>query len=169
MLNQLFDDKTVKILSILRDKKVIQIRETSRLTSIPPSTVFRIFKKLNSIGLLEKESKGSFNFYKVNSTHQAYFLLEKLLPKTKPLEAFVERMPKTAIESIALLDEAENRASLMVIGDVKQAVAHEIAEQIKAEFNFSIKVLVLSHSQFDNLDALNMKPNAKKILFQNKV
>jgi hypothetical protein len=78
-------------------------------------------------------------------------------------------MPKTAIESIALLDEAENRASLMVIGDVKQAVAHEIAEQIKAEFNFSIKVLVLSHSQFDNLDALNMKPGAKKVLFTNKV
>jgi DNA-binding IclR family transcriptional regulator len=58
MLNQLFDDKTVKILSILRDKKIIQIRETSRLTSIPPATVFRIFKKLSSIGLLEKESKG---------------------------------------------------------------------------------------------------------------
>lgn len=168
MLNQLFDDKTVKILSILRDKKVIQVRETSRLTSIPPATVFRIFKKLSSIGLLEKESKGSFNFYKVNSAHQAYFLLEKLMPTLKPLDVFVERMPKSTIESIALLDEAENRASIMVIGDVKQATAHDIAEQIKAEFNFSIKVIVLSRAQYENLDAVNMRPNAKKVLFQNK-
>lgn len=168
MLNKLFDDKTVKVLSQLRDKKMIQVRETSRLTSIPPATVFRIFKKLLSIGLLEKESKGSFNFYKVNSNHQAYFLLEKLMPKAKPLDTFVQRLPKDSVDMIALLDEAENRASILVIGDVKQVSAHEIAEQIKTEFNFSIKVLVLSKSQYENLDSLNMKPNAKKILFTNQ-
>ena len=168
MLNRLFDDKTVKVLSHLRDKKMVQIRDTSRVTSIPPATVFRIFKKLILIGLLEKESKGSFNYYKVNSNHESLFILEKLMPKIKPLDVFVQNLPKDNLDTIALLDEAENRASLLVIGDVKQAVAHEIAEQIKAEFNFSIKVLVLSKAQYENLDALNLKPNSKKVLFQNK-
>lgn len=168
VLKQIFDEKTVKILHEIHGKKIIQVRETSRLTNIPPATVFRIFKKLQAINLLTKEASGTFHVYRVNPDTPAYFILEKLMPKKKPIDAFLESLPKEKIDNISVLDESEDRASLLVIGGIKQSIVQEIAQKIKADYNFSIKLLILSKMQYENLAALNMKPTPKRVLFSNE-
>ena len=166
MLKQLFDDKTIGVLSVIQGKKIVQVRETSREANVPPATVFRIFKKLQDIGLLSKEPTGTFNIYKVNKNSDAYFLLEKLIPKTDPLDAFVDELPKDKLENISLLDEAENRASVMIIGSLKHSLIQALVEKIKKQYNFSINTLILSKAQYETLASLHMKPSPQRIIFE---
>ena len=166
LLKRLFDRKTVLVLSYLQGRKSLQIRETAREINIPVATVFRIFKKLESIELIKGIPVGAFKIYTVNNASKAYALVEKLIPKLKPLELFTKEILANKVEQVLLLDEGEDRASIMVIGEVKQSRAQEITEKIKAEHAFSIKALVLSQSQYDNLEALSAKPVPKRTLYK---
>lgn len=166
LLNKLFDEKTIKLLSYIQGKKTIHVRETSREINLPVSTVFRLFKKLGSAGLLKTTKVGSFKIYSVNTASPLYSITEKIVPKMKPIDFFIKEIMGPKVEQILLLDEGEDRASIMVIGDVKAAKAQELTEQIKAEFLFSIKALVFSKGQYENLESLNMKPTPKKVLYK---
>jgi DNA-binding Lrp family transcriptional regulator len=165
LLKKLFDEKTVKIISYIQKKKSLHIRETARETGLPITTVFRIFKKLESFELIKSMEVGAFKIYNVNRESRFFPYLEKLVPQMKPIEQFIKSACYEKVEQILLLDDGENRSSIMVVGDAKTAKIQEIAEEIKTNFGHSIKVLVLSKSQYDNLEALNMKPTPKKVLF----
>lgn len=167
LLKKLFDEKTVKIVSYIQGKKNVQIRETARETNLPVATVFRIFKKLESIDLLKGMPVGSFKIYHVNKASKFYSLIEKIVPKMKPLEAFINDIPKDKIEQVQLLDEGEDKASILVIGSIKTAKVMETCEQVKQDFsNYSIKPLVLTRPQYENMASLNIAPVSKKSLFK---
>jgi DNA-binding Lrp family transcriptional regulator len=167
VLKKLFDEKTVRILNEVQGtNKIIRIRETARKTKLPVATVYRIFKKLVEADLLKMGKIANLSYYEINKSSKAYLLVEKMLPKLKPVEAFTALILKEKIEEVLLLDEGEERASIMVIGEVKSNRAFEITEQIKNDYGFLIKSLVLSRPQYENLDALNMKPVPKKVLFK---
>lgn len=166
LLKQLFDEKTIKIISYLQNKKTLQIREAARQTSISVSTVFRIFKKLEKIDLLKGKKIGAIKTYKVNQKSKFYTLIEKIVPKMKPLEFFTKKIVSENIEEILLLDKGEDKASIMIIGEISGEKYQKVTETIKKDFDFSIKVLVLSKDQYENLASLNMKPTPKKVLYQ---
>jgi DNA-binding Lrp family transcriptional regulator len=165
-LSKLFDKKTLSVLAEIPGKNFMGIRETARKTNLSVASVYRIFLKLEKAGLLRKQKMGTNSVYSVNSGHKAYFLLDKLLQRKNPIEVFTEIISKEKTEQVLLMDEGENRASIMVIGEIKAAKAGEIADAIKKEFNYSIKALTLTKAQLDNMDALNMKPVPKRVLFK---
>lgn len=165
-LSKLFDKKTLSVLNELPGKNFIGVREISRKTTLPVATVFRIFQKLEKAGLLNKENLGTATAYRVNPGHKLYGMLDKLLQKKHPLDVFTEIISKEKTENVLLMDEGENRASIMVIGEVKAAKASEVADAIKKEFGFSIKALTLTQAQLENMEALNMRPVPKRVLFK---
>ncbi len=166
ILKSVFDEKTVSILCEIPGKKIIGIREVSRKTKIPVATVYRIFQKLEKSGLLKKRKTGVFSFYEVNQNSKAYALIERLIPKKHPLEIFTTIVSKEKTEEIHLLDEAEDKASILVIGNIKTKKVQEICEAIKKEFAYSIQPLVLTRAQYENMAALNIAPMSKKKLFE---
>ncbi|MCD6575640.1 MAG: winged helix-turn-helix transcriptional regulator [Nanoarchaeota archaeon] len=166
ILKSMFDEKTISVLSEIPGRKTIGIREISRKTNIPVATVYRIFKKLEKSGLLKKTKSGVFSFYEVNQNSKAYLLLERLIPKKSPLDIFTTIVSKEKTEEIHLLDEGEDRASLLVIGNVKTKKVQEICDAIKKEFGYSIKPLVLTRAQYENMVSLNIAPASKKLLFK---
>jgi len=166
LLAKLFDEKIIKVLKEIQNKKRVQVREIARSTSLQPSTVHRIFKKLEKVGLLIKESIGAVHLYNVQSTSELYSLIEKILPKQTPLQMFITKVTVHQVEEILLMNSSENMSNLLVIGDMKANIAQEIADIIKKEYNHSIRLLVLSRNQYENLDALNMKPAHQQVLFK---
>jgi len=166
ILKSMFDEKTISILSEMPGRKTIGIREVSRKTKIPVSTVFRIFQKLEKSGLLKKTKSGVFSFYEINQNSKAYLLLERLMPKRSPIEIFTTIVSKEKTEEIHLLDEGENVSSVLVIGNVKTKKVQEICDAIKKEFGHSIKPLVLTRAQYDNMVSLNIAPSIRKALFK---
>lgn len=166
ILKSLFDEKTISVISEIPGKKIIGVREVARKTKIPVATVYRIFKKLEKSGLLKKQKYGVISFYEVNQNSKAYAVIEKLFPKKTPLEIFVSIVSKERTEEIRLLDEAEDKASVLVIGNVKHQKIIEICQAIKKEFAYSIQPLVLTREQYENMAALNIAPASKKILFK---
>ncbi len=166
ILKNIFDEKIIDVLSEVRGKKTIGVREVSRKTKIPVSTVHRIFKKLIEADLLKKKKIGATHFYEVNEQSKTYKLLEKLIPEKTPIEIFTIIVSKEKTEEIYLLDQGEDRASVLIVGNVKTEKIQEICEAIKKEFAYSIKPLVLTRSQYENMNSLNMGPNVKKILYK---
>ncbi len=168
ILKSMFDEKTISILSEMPGKKIIGIREVSRKTKIPVSTVFRIFQRLEKSGLLRKTKSGVFSFYEIDQNSKAYLLLERIMPKKSPLDIFTTIVSKEKTEEIHMLDEGDDRASILVIGNVKTKKIQEICDAIKKEFGYSIKPLVLTRAQYDNMVSLNIAPSSKKVLFKNQ-
>ena len=166
ILKAMFDEKTILVLSQIPGKSTIGIREVSRNTKIPVATVFRIFKKLEKSGLLKKKKVGVFSFYEVDKNSKAYSLLERLIPKKNPIEIFTTIVSKEKTEEIHLLDEGEDRASVLVIGNAKMKKIQEICNTIKKEFGYSIQPLVLTRDQYENMASLNIAPISKKLLFR---
>ena len=166
ILKNIFDEKTVNVLFEIKGKKIIGVREVSRNTKIPVSTVHRIFKKLESANLITKKNIGVMNYYEVNETSKSYKFLEKLVPKKTPFEIFTAIVSKEKTDEIHLLDRGEDRASILVIGNVKTEKVQDICETIKNEFMYSIKPLVLTRSQYENMNSLNMSPAIKETLYK---
>jgi len=168
-LSKVFDKRTISVISELHGKKLVGIRETARKTSLPVATVYRVFKKLESAGMLKKEIIVTAHVYSVNHENKLYFVIDKLLQKRHPLEVFTDAVSNEKADQILLLDEGDNIASVMVIGEIKPSKANEIVDAIKKEHNYSIKVLSLTQAQLDNMESLNMKPVPKKILFKRQI
>ena len=165
-LSKLFDTKTLDVLSEISGKKFLGVREVSRNKNLSVSTVHRIFQRFEEAGLLNKKTVGNATVYEVNSASQLYFLIDKIMPKRSPLNVFVQMLSQEKTDRILLLDDAENRASVMVIGNLKASKANDIAEAIKKEFNYSIKVLAFTPSQVDNMKSLNVLPTFKTVLYK---
>ncbi len=166
ILKSLFDEKTIKILSEIPGRKNLGVRDISRKTKIPVSTVHRIFKKLEEADLLKKKLINNVPYYEVDEKSKAYAIIEKLIPKKTPVEIFTNIVSKDKTEEIHLLDKGEDRASILVIGNVKTEKINEICNVIKKEFAYSIKPLVLTRSQYENMNSLNMGPSIKKSLYK---
>lgn len=166
ILNSLFDEKTVSVISEIPGRETISIRDVARKTSLPVATVFRIFQKLEKSGLIKKKRVGVFSCYEIDKNSKAYALTEKLIPKQNPLELLTNIVSKDKTEEIRLLDEGEGRANILVIGQIKTNKVMELCEVIKKEFSFSIQPLVLTREQYDNMARLNIAPSSKKVLFK---
>jgi|GEM_PF-4414525 len=167
ILEKLFDEKTLKILNEIENKDMVQIRQIAQLTKLPPSTVYRVFKKFESVNLLQKVAIGTTKIYKVNQNSEAYMLLERLIPKRNPLDILVSNIINYPIEEILLIDSNETMSNILIVGNIKNDDVQKVVDEIKKNFNYSIRFLILSKAQYNNLDALNMKPVHKKVLYKN--
>lgn len=165
-LSKVFDKSTVSVISEIYGKKTVGVRETARKASLPVTTVYRIFRKLESAGILRKEKIASARVYAINTENKLYFVIDKLLQRRPPLEVFVDAVTKEKVDQVLLLDDGENVASIMVVGEIKSSKVNDITDMIKKEYNFSIKVFPLNQAQFESMAALNMTPVPKKILFK---
>ena len=165
-LSKVFDRRTISVISEIHDKKIVGIRETARKTSLPVATVYRIFKKLENVGMLKKEKIVSAHVYSINHESKFYFMMDKLMQKKHPLELFTELASNEKADQVLLLDEGENMASVMVVGEIRPSKANEIADSIKKEHGYSIKVFPLNQAQFESMESLNMKPVPKRVLFK---
>ena len=162
----MFDEKTVSIISEMSGKKTIGIREAARNTKISVATVYRIFQRLEKSGLLKKKKAGIFSFYEIDQNSKAYAIVEKMVPRKSPMEIFTTIVSNEKTEEIRLLEEAEDRANILIIGNVKTTKIQEICDAIKKEFRYSIQPLVLTRAQYENMASLNIAPMSKKVLFQ---
>lgn len=72
ILNNLLDEKIVKILLVLYKNKnqFFHITQLSEHSKVPTATTFRLLKQLVSSGVVSISNVGKFKIYKYNATEQ---------------------------------------------------------------------------------------------------
>ncbi len=141
------DKKKIEVLKQIAnsDSEIISIREISRKSKLPVSTVYRIFKELESKNVLKSKEVGGKKIYFIGEVDLSMF-------KKDPIEKYVE-IVKEYVKEIRLVNRSSKGANLVVITD-------DITNFKKAEakFNnkFKIQTIVLNEEQFQRLKQMGM-------------
>ncbi len=174
-LRELFDKKLIKILEqfIQNKNKEFYLRELSQLSKVSPASTYRIVKKLSKLGIIDKIKIKRFKFYKL-ARNQRTELLEELF-KADPLQEFIERVKSSInkvkgneIRKIILYGEkAENKADLLIIGDIEDKTEIEkAAEEINNKYNFEVVFLTFNEEQFKKMTEMGLYSREKKVLWK---
>ena len=165
LVRRLFDNKILNVLSDIQGKNYVAIRETSRNTELPVASVYRVFKRLNEIGILKKEKIAGKTVYSVDKNNKLYKELESIIPTETPIEHFVNSIEKEKINQILLLDSGDKTASLWIVGNPTKTKINNTTQKIREKIGFSINAQIFTKEQVENLERLNIRPPIKKILF----
>ncbi|MFH1916112.1 MAG: winged helix-turn-helix domain-containing protein [Nanoarchaeota archaeon] len=171
IIDALFDKKLLTILRffINNPDKQYYLRELAKLHKIPPTTVFRILKRLKRTEVIDEIRIKKFKIYQLKPGEGTIFLTELLATKRTALEEFIqETRTIQGIDSILLHgQETAERASLLIIGtniDVT-AVQHAVLE-IKRKYNYNILHLTLEPAQFEQMTTMGLYPGKKVVLYR---
>ena len=174
ILEQLFDDKVLKILRFFYSNETGQfyLREIAKKTGIPVATSFRIINRLAELTIIEPIPIKKFKLYKLGDNEHTRFLGQFIRKEKQALQVFVTRAK--AIEGINTLTlqgrEEKDRANVILIGtNIDQTKVKELCGAIKAEFNFTITELILAEDQFKQMDSMGLFPGKKMVLYQKGV
>ena len=171
LLAELFDDKLLKVLSLLflNKQKEFYLQEIADQAKVPIASTYRILHKLGSIGLIELVPVSRFKLYKIADNEKTRQLENIIVGRKTPLEAFLELIkPVSGIREIILHgEESREGADLVLIGDAIDAEKVKfICASIKEDYNFSLTTLNLARDQFEQMKAMNLFPKRKKILYK---
>ena len=143
------DEKKIKIIKEIANSEsdTISIREVSRKTKIPVSTVYRIFKEFEEKGILTSKNFGERKVYFINENiNLSYF-------KQDPLKKFIE-LVKDYVSEIRLITRSSKGANIVVITD--NITNYKKAENQFESKSFKIQSIVLNAEQFQRLKQMGM-------------
>ncbi|HDQ15586.1 MAG TPA: MarR family transcriptional regulator [Bacteroidetes bacterium] len=166
ILFQLFDKKIFLVLKEVYKKDYVSIREVSRKTGLSVASVFRIFKKIEKLGLLKKKEVVGNKVYVVDKGNKAYVAFKSFLPVANPLDDFISSMDLKDVDKVLLLDSGGSTASIWIVGHINKSAIIETTNSIREKTGFSISAQVFSKEQIENLERLNIHPPVKKMLFK---
>ncbi len=167
-LGELFDKKLMAIISLFLENKSTQfyLREVASKCQVSPTTTYRIINRLVQLGILNVNTINRFKFYQL-SDNERVKLLENLTSKD-PIERFVSLIKDiSGIKTMLLYgDRQPEYANIIIIGEANRDEVHRAAERVKSEFGFSVRHLSFSLEQFDQMSAMGLYPQRKKVLWK---
>jgi DNA-binding MarR family transcriptional regulator len=172
LLQELFDEKIVKILSIFAkdpDRK-FYLTEVTKITNVNVSTTFRILNSLVKKEFVRSVIIGRTRFYHLNNndkTQKIISLLKFEKKETNDLIDFVERMKTISrIKKIILQSKEKNSAKVILIGDyIPMDRVLRCAQDVKAKNGYDIQYVELTQRQFDGLYNINEFKKNGKVLY----
>jgi len=156
LLSQIFDEKTVAVLSgLLRKKDEFGIRELAREANVSAATTYRIIQKLSTIGLVNKRKRGKSVYYSlVKNTkgfNQLYGLIIGTLPK--PLDILQEGLSRRFGTDFKILSRGnEGNKKLFVVSDRNIASEHnDLAKEVFEKTGQKLAFVCVSKTQFEQM------------------
>lgn len=170
ILESLFDEKLLLILKLFLDNPDEQyyLREISKKTKVPVTTVFRTIGRLKALELIEEKKIKKFKLYSLKKTKSTEFLADVLSSKKSALEEFVETASKLPGLSEIMLhgSEGKDKASLLIIGKgVDQEQIKKLVVDIKSKYNFTIIQLTLELEQYQQMASMGLYSGKRVILY----
>lgn len=168
-LGELFDRKLVSIISLFLENKNsdFYLREIAHKCGVSPATTHRLLKKLCDLRVLKLRQINRFKFYRLESNERVE-LLERIISKD-PLQRFVAIASKLpGLHSILLYgDRKPDSANVLLIGNgIQERDAEAIASSIRQEFGFNVKHLSFGVEQFEQMVAMGLYAQGKKVLWK---
>jgi len=143
VLSQVFDDKTVKILeNILEKKDIIYIRELAKQTGVSLATTFRIIQHFLELGLVQKEIRGKFNFYKVKKDSPLFIELSNIIlgKKINILDIIKKEVPEKKV-----FQNKKNSNEFFIISN-EDIDLTKIQSEVQKQTGSKTKINVLSEN-----------------------
>ena len=170
ILENLFDKKVIKVLKLFinNPSEDYYLREISKLTRVPPATVFRILKQLQDMDLIREEKNKHLKTYWFNS-HNAKFLIDLLEDKTSAIQEFTQFISGVSGVQMAVMHgrEEKDKASILVIGEaIDENALREKIVDIKQRYKFNIIHLLLLPDQYEQMVSMGLYPGQKKTLYR---
>ncbi|MDK2849988.1 MAG: Winged helix-turn-helix DNA-binding [Candidatus Woesearchaeota archaeon] len=161
ILADLVDDKIMRILELFakNPNSTFYLKQISDKTDVSLTSVFRILKDLVEKGYIEEKVYGPQKLYSLSKLKKGKALLDIFSVKTNVIEIMVEYLSKVpGIERIFLYGkQKQNSANIIIIGDSLDIASIEsIIARIKHEYDFDIKYITLSNSQFEQMTKIGM-------------
>lgn len=170
LLMGLFDQKRLRLIKLFLDNPENEygLREAAKAARLPPATVHRIMKILLEYGVVEERRVKKLRLYRLSSSKQATFLDELLAVKKTAIEEFVEQARGLeGVESLILHGKAtKEKAGILVVGQgIDGAALNSIVGAIREKYRFSIIHTTLAHEQYEQMTAMGLFPQEKKVLY----
>jgi len=156
LLSQIFDEKTVAVLSgLLQKKDEFGIRELAREAGVSAATTYRIVQKLSAIGLVSKRKRGKSVYYNlVKNTkgfNQIYGVIIGELPK--PLDVLREELMRRFGGDFKVLARgSEGNKKIFVVSDRNIAAEHnDLAREVYEKTGQKLAFVCVSQTQFEQM------------------
>ncbi len=155
LLSTLFDDKTVRVLKNLINKKdIFYLRDLSRESKVSLATTYRIIQKCLEIHLVKKEIQGKFTLYKINRNSEAFQLLYEILIG-RPEDILKDI--KSKIAPAKLFFNKKDKSKFFVVGNnLNKAELEKKIKQETEKIALSPKILFLNSEQFNEMVQMGM-------------
>ena len=141
VLSQVFDDKTVKILeNILEKKDIIYIRELAKETGVSLATTFRIIQQFLKLGLVKKESQGKFNFYKVKIDAPLFIELSNIILGKK---VNIIEIIKNIVPDKKIFQNKKNSNEFFIVSN-EDIDLNKILSEVQKQTGIKTKINILS-------------------------
>ncbi|RME31659.1 ArsR family transcriptional regulator [Candidatus Woesearchaeota archaeon] len=170
LLMGLFDQKRLRLIKLFLDNPENEygLREAAKSARLPPATTHRIMKVLLKYGVVEERRVKKLRLYKLSRSKQAKFLDELLAVKKTAIEEFVERAG--ALEGVEFLilhgKATKEKAGILVVGhDIDSSALNGVVGEIKDKYKFSIIHTTLAREQYEQMTAMGLFPQEKKVLY----
>ena len=171
VLEQLFDNKVLKILKLFLNNKEKQfyLREVSKKSGVPLATTSRMIKKLTDIDIVRRIEINKFKLYTLSRNKSTEFLEDFLREDKQVLNIFVDMIKgQPGIEEIILHGEIrDNKANLLLIGEnIQNGEIKTLCADIKEKYKFMISSLSLQREQFQQMSKMGLYNEKKQTLFR---
>ena len=171
LLENLFDDKALKILRLFIDDKdkEFYLREISKEVKVPVSSTFRIVNKLVDLNIIDQIMVKKFKLYRLARNENSEYLTKVLREKKRAIEEFVQKITKFGFVDDIILHgkEEKGKASLLLIGEkIETGEVKMLCGQIKEKYNFNILTVPLTREQFEQMSSMDLFPRDKRLIYR---
>ncbi len=170
ILESLISPSTLRILKLFlnNEDQEYYLREISKLTRIPPATVFRIVAQLVDKRILLVHQIKRFKLYHYN-IEDAGFLADLLQDRKSAVAEFIKLIGEFEGVQMVVLHgkEEKDKSNILVIGnDMDIDSIKRNAVFISDKYKFNIILLTLTPEQYNQMSSMGLYPGKKRILFE---
>ena len=162
ILATLFDEKTVRVLDKLVDKKgIFYLRELAKEADVSLATTYRIAQRLMEVGIVEKQVRDKFIYYSLKTDTPLFDDIYGLLrgKKADPLEVFCEK-----IKGVGVQVYSTKGHQLLVVGNVDNTKLNSALDELNSSGK-RYKHMLLKEDQFKQMvDFGLVEKSAKRLI-----
>ena len=171
LLEELFDKKTLAVLRLFSTNadKQYYLREIAKATRVPIATVFRITRKLVTLGIINEIKIKKFKIYQFATNKEAKFVEQLIEVRRGAVEEFLElcRSVDGIFQIILHGKKLKDKANILIIGkNIPTEPLGQAVAKIKEDFGFTIIYLVLEPQQYDQMAHMGLYADDRQILLQ---
>lgn len=171
ILEELFDKKTLAVLRLFSSapEKQYYLREIAKATRVPIATVFRIVRKLVTMGVVEEIKIKKFKIYQYGKGKESKFVDQLIEVRRGAVEEFVELCrPIEGIQQVILHGKRlKDKAHLLIIGSgISTEPLIAAVAQVKEGLGFSIVYLILEPQQYEQMAHMGLYSDDRQVLLR---
>lgn len=172
LVRGLLDESKLAILDVLFNaKEEMYLGEIAKQSKIPVATAFRVVNSLVKLGLIRVNKIKKIKLYSIDKNEKTLFWGNILNRGVQVLDEFISIVKDIpGLQEIRLHgEELKDRANLLMIGEhLDEAILKKAVADIHEKYNYSISYLPLTFLQYNQMSAMGMYGEKKKVLWVRK-